>query len=88
MQAVTQDILCGSRILHVFNCEVKLKKESFEAMLLLQKREKLSRLCFVIGNTQIIKFLFKLPHLWKKCRGLNVYLVRKQKLFLLFPVWR
>lgn len=45
--------------LHVFNCEVKLKKESFEAMLLLQKREKLSRLCFVIENTQIIKFLFK-----------------------------
>lgn len=59
MAAVTQDILCGSRILHVFNCEVKLKKESFEAMLLLQKREKLSRLCFVIENTQIIKFLFK-----------------------------
>ena len=35
------------------------EKESFEAMLLLQKREKLSRLCFVIENTQIIKFLFK-----------------------------
>ena len=49
----------AARILHVFNCEVKLKKESFEAMLLLQKCEKLSRLCFVIGNTQIIKFLFK-----------------------------
>ena len=77
--------MCGSRILHVFNCEVKLKKESFEAMLLLQKREKLSRLCFVIENTQIIKFLFKRRINYQASIDLTAKLEKEGKAFVFAP---
>jgi len=61
IRMVSPSLTSSARISFADNVSTCFCKKRFRglALLLPQKREKLSRLCFVIENTQIIKFLFK-----------------------------